>query len=352
MLDPKTRLRKALAREPVDRPPCICPGGMMNLVTRELMELSGHGWPAAHADPAAMAALAAAAHGADCFENHGLPFCMTVEAEALGARVAMGDMGSEPRVTAYPLAGLDGWEDLPALDPGSSRAGVVAEAVRRLARRDDGVPVIANLTGPLSLAGSLVEPMVLYKALRRDPDRARAFIDRLSDHILAFGRTLLTAGADVVALSDPSGTGEILGPKLFAAYVLPAVNRIIRGLRQADPRAGIIVHICGKMHTVFPLLSAIEADALSFDAVVSLKKARLHLPDTAVMGNVSTFVLESGRPEKVAALTRHSLTSGADIVAPACGMGNASPLANVRAMLATVRNHVPGAQDHARHPPA
>ena len=117
MLDPKTRLRKALARQAVDRPPCICPGGMMNLVTRELMELSGHGWPAAHTDPAAMAALAAAAHGAGCFENHGLPFCMTVEAQALGARVAMGDMGSEPRVTAYPLSGLDGWEDLPAFDP-------------------------------------------------------------------------------------------------------------------------------------------------------------------------------------------------------------------------------------------
>jgi uroporphyrinogen-III decarboxylase len=86
MLDGTTRLKKALARRSVDRPPCICPGGMMNMVTRELMERSGFFWPEAHTNPSLMAALAAEAHTAGCFENYGLPFCMTVEAEALGSR--------------------------------------------------------------------------------------------------------------------------------------------------------------------------------------------------------------------------------------------------------------------------
>ena len=349
MMDADTRLRRALARQDTDRPPCICPGGMMNMVTRELMERAGLSWPHGHTDPARMARLARAAYDAGCFENYGLPFCMTVEAEALGAGVDLGDMRSEPRVARYAIDSLECWDSLPPCDVGAGRMGVAAEAVARLREETRAVPIIGNLTGPMSLAGSLIDPVLLYKGLRRSPGQAQAFLEHVADVILAFGLRLLAAGADVIALSDPSGTGEILGPRLFAAYEVPLLNRILRGLRAAAPDAGLIVHICGKMHTVFALLAGIDADALSFDAVVSLKKARAHLPRTAVMGNVSTFVLETGSPEKVAALTRHCLRSGTDIVSPACGMGNASPLANIRAILQTVRN----AKDetlHARHP--
>jgi len=348
MLDGKTRLQKALAREPVDRPPCICPGGMMNMATRELMEEAGLFWPEAHTDPVRMAALAAAACEARCFENYGLPFCMTVEAEALGAQVDLGNRTYEPRVTRYAIGSAAQWETLPPFDFGAGRLRVVLEAIRLLKQQGGNVPIIGNLTGPMSLAGSLLEPTVLYKELRRTPVQAHAFLDCMTDHILAFGLRQLAAGADVVALSDPSGTGEILGPALFAQYEIPALARIAKGLRAAFPQAGIIIHICGKMHKVFDLLADLPCDALSFDAVVSLKKAREHLPRTALMGNVSTFALESGSPEKVASLTRHCLECGVDIVAPACGMGNASPLANVRAMLQTVAGHAAGSKN-ARH---
>jgi uroporphyrinogen-III decarboxylase len=39
-------------------------------------------------------------------ENLGLPFCMTVEAEALGAEVEMDSIYNEPRVVKYPLSRL------------------------------------------------------------------------------------------------------------------------------------------------------------------------------------------------------------------------------------------------------
>lgn len=40
-MNPKKRLKMSLNGERVDRPPCICPGGMMNMVTAELMERVG-----------------------------------------------------------------------------------------------------------------------------------------------------------------------------------------------------------------------------------------------------------------------------------------------------------------------
>ena len=38
MLTPKERLKRIMEGKEADRPACICPGGMMNMVTEELME--------------------------------------------------------------------------------------------------------------------------------------------------------------------------------------------------------------------------------------------------------------------------------------------------------------------------
>ena len=89
MLTEKERLEKVFHHEEVDRPPCICPGGMMNMITSELMDTCGVTWPEAHTDAEMMAKLALANYENGCFENVGVPFCMTVEAEAMGAEVTM-----------------------------------------------------------------------------------------------------------------------------------------------------------------------------------------------------------------------------------------------------------------------
>ena len=38
-MDAKERIRKAMHQEPTDRPPCICPGGMMNMITTDLRQM-------------------------------------------------------------------------------------------------------------------------------------------------------------------------------------------------------------------------------------------------------------------------------------------------------------------------
>lgn len=336
-LTERTRLNKALRREEVDRPPCICPGGMMNLVTREIMEGVDVFWPQAHTDPALMAQLAAAAYDTDCFENYGLPFCMTVEVEGMGARVDLGTVVYEPRVVEYAIESVSEWRQVAPLDLGSGRAKVVLDAIGLLKEKQDQIPIIGNLTGPVSTASSLMEPVVFYKELRRKREEAHAFMDFVSDQLLAFGLKQLEAGADIIAISDPSGTGEILGPKLFEEYAVPALNKITQGLASAFPEAGMIVHICGKMHNVFEPLSTVSCDAVSFDALVNLREAKEKLPGKAIMGNVSTYALEFAKPDKIRDMTRFCVRQGADIVSPACGMGNGSPLPNVRAILQAVK---------------
>ena len=73
------RLIKILKGERVDRPACICPGGMMNMVTKELQDVAGVYLPEAHTDARMMADLAKAIVDQGCFENYGVPFCMFPE---------------------------------------------------------------------------------------------------------------------------------------------------------------------------------------------------------------------------------------------------------------------------------
>ena len=96
-MSPKERLIAALGRRRVDRPPVICPGGMMNAAVVEIMDRTGHGLPAAHSSEDLMAGLAIDVHEKSGFENIGLPFCMTVEAEMLGSRVDRGASPASPR---------------------------------------------------------------------------------------------------------------------------------------------------------------------------------------------------------------------------------------------------------------
>jgi len=80
IISPKERLIKVLRKRKVDRPPVVCPGGMMNAAIVDVMQKTGHTLPEAHHDEELMAELSYDVHKYTGFENFGIPFCMTVEA--------------------------------------------------------------------------------------------------------------------------------------------------------------------------------------------------------------------------------------------------------------------------------
>ena len=327
----KERLKQILASGDSDRPACICPGGMMNMIIADLMERAGAGWPQAHTDPTQMAKLAAASFEAGCFENVGVPFCMTVEAETLGAKIAMGTKYFEPHVAEYVIESVSQWDRLTPGNFQEGRAKVTLEAIKQLKESFPHVPIVGNVTGPVSTASSLMEPTVFYKELRKKNEEAHRFMRFVTEQITSFANAQLLAGADIIAVSDPSGTGEILGPSLFDEFAVTYINALLDGL--VHEKMGTIVHICGQMKSVYKQVSKIGSDVLSFDSIVPMKEAKTNLPGRLLMGNVSTYALEFGTTNKVMELTGLCAASGADILSPACGLGTKTPIRNVRAML-------------------
>jgi [methyl-Co(III) methanol-specific corrinoid protein]:coenzyme M methyltransferase len=336
VLSPKERLLAKLNKQPTDRTPVICPGGMMNAAVVDIMKQTGHTLPEAHSNQPLMTELAADVHKYSGFENIGIPFCMTVEAEVLGSEVTYGTLACEPKITREVFASA---ADVKKKNINSmlndGRVGVVLETASVLSRKYSDIPVIGSLTGPVSTAASLIDPMMILREFRKKPAECHRVMEYVTELLISFAQRLVESGASVISIADPTATGEILGPVVFRDFAVPYLNKIIDAMKQQN--VPVIVHICGNLSGVWRSLPSIRASAISTDAFVSLKQLKTDFPEITTMGNLSTYLLEFGTADKVADQTRRLVDEGIDIIAPACGLSTSTSLELIRSMTGAVK---------------
>jgi MtaA/CmuA family methyltransferase len=336
---PRERLDRVLGNQPVDRPPVICTGGMMNAAVVGVMsEDGGPVLPAAHFDANGMADLAERVHAATGFENIGVPFCMTVEPEVLGSRIDPGTLACEPKVAEEAFGSCESVEYRdPAKLVREGRIATVVQAAHYLKARNPDIPVVASLSGPISTAAAVVTPLAFLKELRTRPQAAHRVADYVTRLLIEYAREVADAGADVIAIGDPTATGEILGPRIFEDFAVRYLNQLCDAVHANGKK--VIVHICGDMSRSRDQLSEIHADAISVDALVNLKRLKEDFPAINTMGNVSTALLEFGDPVKVARNTERLVRDGINIISPACGLSTSTGLDNIRALTGAVKAH-------------
>lgn len=326
-------LLACLAGEPTPRPPVICGGGMMSFAIREAMEACGCHWPEAHHQAQAMADLALQTQRATGFDAAAVPFCMTIEAEELGAQIHFGSCDVQPRVLTEPMGHVRHLSALqrPGEEPGPRRE-VTLQAIRRLREMAPEVAVLGATVGPFSLAGQVLEAGLLLRALRRDPPAVHALLQRCLSVVECFARQQVAAGADAIVISDPTATGELLGAEAYAEFAGPYLRRVVAAVREAGAPA--IVHVCGCPNTILGPLADLPAAAVSVDETAALPRARAALQRQRLMGNVSAELLRNGPPQVIAANARRVLQEGVDILAPACGVIARTPAAHLQVLAA------------------
>jgi [methyl-Co(III) methanol-specific corrinoid protein]:coenzyme M methyltransferase len=217
------------------------------------------------------------------------------------------------------------------------RIATVVQAAHYLKTRHPDVPVIASLSGPVSTSASVVDPMTFLKELRTRPQSAHRVLDYVTRLLIAYAREVADSGADIIAIGDPTATGEILGPRIFRDFAVVYLNHLCDAVHAVGKQ--VIVHICGDMSRSRDQLSTIRADAISVDALVNLKSLKDDFPAINTMGNVSTALLEFGDAGKVVRNTERLLRDGIDIISPACGLSTSTGLDNIRALTETVKRH-------------
>jgi len=211
----------------------------------------------------------------------------------------------------------------------------VLQSIRTLSENHPDVPVIGSITGPISTAASLVDPISFLKELRRNRRIHTEWWIMRRAQILELARFDVENGADTITIADPTATGEILGPKLFEAYAVPYLNKVIAGIHAMGKP--VIVHICGNIDAVTKHLPALQSDALSTDAMVNMRLLKEQFPDLVTMGKFEYDPSAVRRKAKVENQTVRLLNDHIDIIAPACGLSTSTPLDNITAMTDVVK---------------
>ena len=180
-------------------------------VSSEVTKGLGLEFPDAYMHSDTMQTLAKAIKEHDGADFCLLPFCRTVEAEAMGAVLNYGDANTGPRAKD-PICGSI--EDVLALPSVDVTKGRMAEVIRACAElKAQGETVCLEVTGPFTILNALMEPRKVFKAYRKDTEGMKKVLDKLNSDLLAYIKAGKDAGVDVFIFSDSAGAPELLGPK-------------------------------------------------------------------------------------------------------------------------------------------
>ncbi len=276
------------------------------------------------------------------FRPDGMFFFMdlSVEASALGLPVRF-PLDQSPSVEDHLVRGVEDLESFARVDVlADGRVMVYVETMRLMANFLEGLKG-AYVIGPFSLAGLLMGATEAAIATVTEPELLHEVLRFCSGVISRYARELERAGADTVAILEPSAS--FLSPKQFREFAGRYVREIIETLSSVP-----ILHICGQTTPLLDAMAETGAQALSLDAMVSLPEAAKRLPaDLVLVGNLDTVrVMNQMTPNQVYRTAGDLLTAMDPypnfVLSSACDLPAETPLENIHAMMDAARGSPAG----------
>jgi len=301
-------------------------GSATSIVTADLMDEVGAGFPEAHIDAKAMADLAAAGYTVLGFDNVMPLFSVWHESAALGCRVDWGDRNRMPDGRAV-YGSIDEEVHIPNDIMGQSSCAVPLEALRLLKKRcGDEAAVVGKVFGPWTLGYHLfgVEEFLISTILK--PDRVKQVMRQLLEVTVAFAVAQIDSGADVITVADHC-TRDLCSPEAYRDFL----TEIHHELHERICRP-LILHICGDTSDRLKYIRETGIECFHFDSKVPAVEARkLAGEKMALMGGTANIgIVRNGTARSITDDIRENLRSGIDIIGPECAVPLDAPYDNLK----------------------
>lgn len=334
-MSPKERFEAAMRLADVDRVPAASP---VQTGTIPLMQASGASWPDAHREPEKMAKLALAAHEIAGIESVRVPFCGTVEVEAIGCELDGWQSDRQPSTKTYLLKSEEMIDKAQVPDPHTSaRMPVVIKSVKILNDKvGKTLPVMAAIVSPFEFAVRSRGMDSVMRDIFTKPNLLRKVLDFAVKVETEYGKALYEAGATALFLIDGSSQFEVLGPKLYEDFSKPYTKTLIGNLGGLT-----ILHICGNSTQILDKMADTGATALSVDHSVKIGEAKKIVKNrAAIVGNVDpTRSLFMGTAQEVENEAKNCVEQGTDVLAPGCGFSPQTPIENMKAIVTAAHKY-------------
>lgn len=181
-----------------------------------------------------------------------LPFCHTLEAEAYGAEINLGDGLTGPRAgnITKPIQPEDlsfHWEN--------PRLNETLQAIELL--KAQGENVLFQVSGPLTILNSLLPQEKLFRMLLKEPEKAMELFHKIGEDSLKLMKCAEKAGADILSFADPMGGVNIVGPKIAERIAVNFTADFLKKSSKTLDRETMIL-LCPK--TALALLGSEQAE--------------------------------------------------------------------------------------------
>ncbi len=149
-----------------------------------------------------------------------------LEAEAYGCRVERPEANGIPAITQPLFESLEAASELAPLSPTAGRLPAFIQAGQRLQVEFPEADVRLPVSGPFSIATSLVGLETLVTSVALEPEMVGEFLRKLLPGQLAFCEAIVRAGLGV-AFFESAAAPPLLSPRQFREVELPALKEII-----------------------------------------------------------------------------------------------------------------------------
>lgn len=203
-----------------------------------------------------------------------LPFCHTIEAEALGGIVTYGNDWSEPRIREFAYENLEEMLKLPKIDFENGRIQEVLKGCQYLSGQ--GEEVLLKISGPLTILNGLLPTETILRGLVKQEEQVRQICDRIVEQLVEYVKKAYEKGVRFFSYADGLSNVQVLGQKMTKKVTeqitYPCLEMFDRQMEKE-----VLVFLCPK--TTYALLGTEKG-----------RIKEIELPTTMSYGEASQFV--------------------------------------------------------------
>ena len=218
-----------------------CKWDTAEVLPEVVLESAGTSYRQAYTERQAMALVA---EGKSILASDSIcrvPFCVTVEAEAFGAKVEIPADDTGPTIKGYRFTTMEQLAGVNEIDLTAGRINEVLHCIAILT--DRGNVVAVNVEGPFTILGLLIDSTELFKGIYLHRKLLEQTLQVLEKSIVKYIEASVSQGAKIISYADPTGALELVGLKLYRELSGKSSYNILKML---DGRLeGAMVHLCG-----------------------------------------------------------------------------------------------------------
>ncbi|WFD11111.1 uroporphyrinogen decarboxylase family protein [Tepidibacter hydrothermalis] len=236
-----------------------CKSDELEQIPKEIIDSTELQFPKAHVDMDSMVNLSEKLKEYRKDTVCRIPFCVTVESEAMGAKINLGNEKNGPRVSEYMFDTIEELGNIKEIDLNKGRIRTVLDSVEQLRNQNEIVSL--NVEGPFTIISSLIDQRSFYKGIRKNKEIIDNCIKVVEDSIVKYILEGIKRGANIISYADPCGSIDIVGPKIYKEISGKSTYKILK--RVEDRLEDSIIHICGKTSIGLQKLDFIEACSMN-----------------------------------------------------------------------------------------